>query len=93
MAARGAEEKQQITEKILSTFEGSFLNDKEIRIPINGLEIKCVLTCAKENIGGGGGFEISETGIPTSTLQSNQISEPTQEELDTVQNLMNALGL
>ena len=35
MAARGTESKTKITEKILNTFEGSFLNDKEIRIPMN----------------------------------------------------------
>ena len=32
MAVRGQKLKAQITQKILDTFEGSFINDKEIRI-------------------------------------------------------------
>ena len=53
MALKGTILKKEITDKILATFEGSFLyNDgKEIRIP--GLEdgqelqVKVALTCAK----------------------------------------------
>ena len=34
MAARGAESKAKIIEKILTTFENSFQYDKEVRIPM-----------------------------------------------------------
>lgn len=54
--ARGTESKSYITQKILETFEGSFLyNDgKEIRIPLKEdgeiVQIKVTLTCAKTNV-------------------------------------------
>ena len=53
MAARGAWSKEQVWNKILETFPGSFVNEKEIRIPMieNGdrIEIKVTLTAAKTN--------------------------------------------
>ena len=56
MAARGAWSKEQVWNKILETFPGSFVNEKEIRIPMieNGdrIEIKVTLTAAKTNVGG-----------------------------------------
>ena len=50
--SRGSEEKQIIINKILETFEGSFVYNggKEIRIPIGEVQIKVALTCAKENV-------------------------------------------
>jgi len=58
MAARGAESKEKITQKILETFPGSFIYEKEIRVPVmeNGeqVQIKVVLTCAKVNVECGG---------------------------------------
>ena len=55
--AKGAISKDKVKDKILEVFEGSFINDKEIRIPFveNGeqIEIKVALTCAKDVIGGG----------------------------------------
>lgn len=52
MAARGAAEKEIITNKILEVFDGSFLynSGKEIRIPVGDVQIKVALTCAKENV-------------------------------------------
>ena len=54
MAARGSESKNVITAKLLETFAGSFIYDKNIIIPMieNGesLQIKIVLTCAKTNV-------------------------------------------
>ena len=54
MAARGAWSKEQVWNKILETFPGSFVNEKEIRIPMieNGdrIEIKVTLTAAKTNV-------------------------------------------
>lgn len=52
---RGQDSKKIIFDKILSTFEGSFMynNNKELRIPMleNGerVEIKVTLTAAKDN--------------------------------------------
>ena len=54
MAARGAESKAKIIEKILTTFENSFQYDKEVRIPMyeNGelIQIKLTLSAEKTNV-------------------------------------------
>ena len=54
MAARGSESKNIITAKLLETFAGSFIYDKNIIIPMveNGesLQIKIALTCIKTNV-------------------------------------------
>ena len=54
MAARGSESKNIITAKLLETFAGSFIYDKNIIIPMveNGesLQIRIALTCAKTNV-------------------------------------------
>lgn len=61
--ARGQIAKDAITSKILENFDGAFINVKEIRIPFveNGelVQIKCVLTCAKDNIKPG-----ADTALP-----------------------------
>ena len=98
MAARGTISKGTITQKILDTFEGSFVYDKEIRIPImeNGelVQIKCVLTCAKVNVENGG-----DTAIPVKTdaepvKQGDfKFNEITPEEAKEVDNLISELGL
>ena len=52
--ARGTESKNTITAKLLETFAGSFIYDKNIIIPMveNGenLQIKIGLTCIKTNV-------------------------------------------
>lgn len=54
MAVRGSESKNIITAKLLETFAGSFIYDKNIIIPMveNGenLQIKIALTCIKTNV-------------------------------------------
>lgn len=52
MAVKGATEKQIIIDKILEVFDGSFIYNggKEIRIPIDDVQIKVTFTCAKENV-------------------------------------------
>ena len=54
MAVRGSESKNIITAKLLETFAGSFIYDKNIIIPMveNGesLQIRIALTCAKTNV-------------------------------------------
>ena len=95
MAARGQKIKAQITQKILDTFEGSFINDKEIRIcgeedgyPI---QIKVTLTAAKENIDNPNeiGYEPPQ---PTESTNTVEVSI-TSEEKKTVAQLLAGLGL
>ena len=109
MAAVGTQAKQQITQKILEVFEGSFLydNGKEIRIPIleDGVlrQIKVSLTCAKVNVEAG-----SDNALPVpAPAISNGINfedlapgetiakrlEPTQEEKDNIAAMLASLGL
>jgi hypothetical protein len=93
--ARGSESKQKVIDKILETFEGSFLyGSKELRIPMqeNGerVEIKVALTCAKTNVGGNDSSV--ESGVQTEAA-SNVIAAPTEEEKANIANLMNRLGL
>jgi len=84
--ARGQESKQIITKRILETFEGSFLYDKEIRIPIqeNGetIQIKCVLTAAKvnvENAESPSGDSVVVTSAP-SNREDNFITDQEKED-------------
>lgn len=99
---KGTISKEIATKKILETFEGSFVYDKEIRIPLieNGetLQLKCVLTCAKVMVG-----ENSENAIPGSNeinfesndaqIETEKSIEPTQEEKDNVARLAKMLNL
>ena len=94
MAARGQKIKAQITQKILDTFEGSFINDKEIRIcgeedgyPI---QIKVTLTAAKENIDNPN--EVIMVPQPTESANTIEVSI-TSEEKKTVAQLLAGLGL
>ncbi len=91
MAVRGAEEKQIVFNKILETFKGSFVNDKEIRIPMNDVEIKIVITCAKEVIGGGSvastPVEATASAFPTPTAPATK-TEVTDEEKQRLKNLL-----
>lgn len=104
MATKGSSSKAIVLKKILETFQGSFLyNDgKEIRIPMieDGIEIqlKCTLTCAKENI-----TPESDIAIPGVSATDEKIEfgkqepekrvEMTQDEIDNVKRLMDTLGL
>lgn len=93
MAARGSIAKQEITKKILETFDGSFINEKEIRIPFeeNGevIQIKVNLTCAKVNVECGETTSVASTepAVPTQKV------EVTEEEKENVQRLMDHLSL
>ena len=91
--ARGQIAKEQITKKILETFEGAFINDKEIRIPIeeNGelVQIKCTLTCAKVNVEAG-----SATAVPSVKSVDNSVhAEITEEEKKEVMNVIEKFNL
>ena len=94
--AKGSEEKVTIQKKILEVFDGAFFeDDKIIRIPINDVEIKVTLTCAKDVIGAGGESTVSESETKSAfpTPVTKEIKEVTQEEIDNVNNIMEALGL
>ena len=102
MAARGAESKEKITQKILETFPGSFIYEKEIRVPVmeNGeqVQIKVVLTCAKVNVECGGdvalpGDSVAVASTPVVSASGNLPTEPSAEEKKNVADLMAKLGL
>lgn len=96
--AKGSILKQEITNKILETFPGSFLynNGKEIRICGNEngelLQIKVALTCAKENVEVDSDNNVSAIAAKN-VINDDVIVEPTQEEKDNVRRLMEALNL
>lgn len=97
--AKGTQSKQEATQKILELFPGSFVYEKEIRIPYvedgENIQLKCTLTCAKTNV-----EENDDAAVPgevnmesTSTPVESGISAPTQEEKDTVKSLLESFGL
>jgi hypothetical protein len=77
MAVRGAEEKNKIFNIIKETFKESFweTENKILRIPINGIELKIQITAAKENLKG---YE----EVPA------DLSELTFDELDSLMNYL-----
>ena len=100
--ARGQEEKLIVINKIKEVFPEAFEYDKVIRIPIGDVQIKVALTCAKDNVEPGGDtavpgvkatkVTIAEGAEPVFEDVSKTI-EPSQSELDAVNNLMSQLGL
>lgn len=94
--ARGSSAKEEITKKLLETFEGSFLYNggKEIRIPMmedgSLVQIKVALTCAKENVENG-----ADVAIPTAAIKEGPAPfEPmTDAEKDEVRAKILELGL
>ena len=104
MAAKGAIAKQEIAQKILKTFEGSFLyNDgKEIRINTvedgNIVQIKVALTCAKVPVEGGfvppeaaKKAEILDFSAPAAKVEVP--AEPSEDEKARLATLLDKLGL
>ena len=93
--AKGSIAKEEITKKILATFDGAFINDKEIRIPIeeNGeiVQIKVTLTCAKVNIDNPGGGVTSSAVTPAVIPAENRVI--TEEEKTEVRNIIKELNL
>ena len=109
MAARGSEAKAAITAKIMETFQGAFMNEKELRIPFteNGerVEIKVTLTCAKTNVGNNdiiGAFSVPLTETKaaeenkvdsSSNTEEKNFMEPTEQEKQNVIDLLDILNL
>jgi hypothetical protein len=94
MAVRGAEAKNIVTAKILDAFVGAFVNNKEIRIPVeeNGeiIQIKCVLTASKTNVKPNEGTAVpTATPTPATTEQATL----TEQERKDVANILAELNL
>ena len=95
--ARGAQAKEEITKKILEVFNGSFINDKEIRVPVeeNGeiVQVKITLTAAKENVGDpAGGVAAVQTNVPVEN-KATEANLITQDEKESVEAMLERLGL
>ena len=101
--ARGQEEKLIVINKIKEVFPEAFEYDKVIRIPIGDVQIKVALTAAKDNVEPGGDAAVPGTkaikvvaianGAEPVFEEASAIVEPSAEELNTVSNLMESLGL
>ena len=100
--ARGQEEKLIVINKIKEVFPEAFEYDKVIRIPIGDVQIKVALTCAKDNVEPGGDVAVPGAKATKVTIAEgaepvfedvSKAIEPSQSELDAVNNLMNQLGL
>jgi hypothetical protein len=105
MAAKGSVLKQEIAQKILTAFPGSFLYNDGKEIRINGMEdgvqlqVKCVLTCAKTPVEN----EDAAVAVDTSQVSGIDINppatgenipdEPSKEEKERLAALINRLGL
>ena len=102
MASRGAEEKQIVIDKIKEVFPEAFEYDKTIRIPIGDIQIKVALTAAKDNVEPGGDVAVPGVKATKVTIAEgaepvfedvSKAIEPSQSELDAVNNLISQLGL
>ena len=100
--ARGAEEKQMVIDKIKEVFPEAFEYDKTIRIPVGDVQIKVALTAAKDNVEPGGDAAVPGVKAIKATIAEgaepvfedvSKTIEPSQSELDAVNNLMSQLGL
>ena len=100
--ARGQEEKLIVINKIKEAFPEAFEYVKTIRIPIGDVQIKVALTCAKDNVEPGGDTAIPGVKATKVTIADgaepvfedvSKTIEPSQSELDAVNNLMSQLGL
>ena len=100
--ARGQEEKLIVINKIKEVFPEAFEYDKVIRIPIGDVQIKVALTAAKDNVEPGGDVAVPGVKATKVTIAEgsepvfedvSKTIEPSQSELDAVNNLMSQLGL
>ena len=100
--ARGQEEKLIVINKIKEVFPEAFEYDKTIRIPVGDIQIKVALTAAKDNVEPGGDVAVPGVKATKVTIAEgaepvfedvSKAIEPSQSELDAVNNLMSQLGL
>lgn len=99
MAIKGQKAKQEVAQKILETFNGSFLYEKEIRIPCveDGAEIqiKVTLVAAKANVNPNGEI-ITPNAENTEAAPNVDSTEPaayTETEKKNIATLLKELGL
>ena len=96
MAIRGANEKLEIQKKILEMFPGAFPYDKHIRVPMGDVQIKITLTAAKDILGGGNATNVSAPAEgfpdPGKKMSTPAFTEPTEEEKETLKNLLDSLA-
>ena len=105
---RGAQAKQDVFNKILEVFPGSFMqDDKILRIPMseNGetVEIKVTLTAAKDIIGAGASSnrvagptaveEFAWSDAPQNAVTAAAANDLTETEKTNIRKMMEALGL
>lgn len=105
MAAKGALAKEDVMNKILEVFPGSFKYEKELRIPMmeNGemLQIKVTLTAAKNMVENGADVAMpgdmsgsfAPTPAPAQLKQDAATMYPTEEEKQNIKTLAAMLGL
>lgn len=105
MGAKGSILKQEVAEKILAAFPGSFLYNDGKEIRINGTEeglprqIKVTLTCAKVAVEGGddtilpGEKTVATADVKPAGTNEKIPQEPTAEEKERLTTLLNKLGL
>lgn len=100
--ARGQEEKLIVINKIKEVFPEAFEYDKTIRIPIGDVQIKVALTAAKDNVEPGGDAAVPGAKATKATIAEgaepvfedvSAVIEPSAEELNAVNSLMESLGL
>ena len=98
--AKGAIAKQEIMNKIMEVFPNAFLcaGGKELRIPMledsQEVQIKVVLTCAKENVEHDGSVaKTAGASANESSIDFAKSHEPSEQEKKNVSVLLDALGL
>ena len=100
--AKGSILKEEIANKILETFPGSFAYDKLIIIPgienSENLQIKVTLTCAKINVENGAdnavpGEVVSTVVNKTTETVEPRAVQPSEQEKKNVATLLESLGL
>lgn len=93
--AKGAESKQVLFNKLMEIYPDAFMDDKVLRVPFkeNGdiVEIKVALTAAKDVIGGASqsGPASNAAVEPTEPV----LAQPTEQEIENIQNLLGKLGM
>lgn len=99
MGVKGSQIKQEISEKILKAFPGSFLYNDGKEIRINGTEdgvpvqIKVTLTAAKTMVGDAADVPFdAETEVSDSSTPASP-QEPSEDEKARLAMLLNKLGL
>lgn len=83
MAVRGAEAKELVTKVLLTVFKDSFINEKEIRIPVmwdgEEIQIKVALTASKTNVEHNGSTPVKPS-LPKETADVVPIGVLTEEQ-------------